>query len=56
MTDVKYAKRVSGLLHLDALRDASKEDIDRIKSDISDEDYQKALYVINENQSCKTVF
>ena len=32
------------------MRDASKEDIDRIKSNISDEDYQKALFVINENQ------
>jgi galactokinase len=46
----EVCERVSGLLHLNALRDASKEDIDRIKSNISDEDYQKALFVINENQ------
>ena len=46
-------EKVSELIHIDALRDASKEDLDRIKSDISDEDYQKALYVINENKRVK---
>ncbi|QHI39215.1 Galactokinase [Kordia antarctica] len=46
-------EKVSQLLGIDALRDASKEDLDRIKSDISDEDYQKALYVINENNRVK---
>ena len=35
------------------MRDASKEDLDRVKSDISEEDYQKALYVINENHRVK---
>ena len=49
----EVCEKVSGLLHLDALRDASKEDIDRIKSNISDGDYQKALYVINENNRVK---
>ena len=49
----EVCEKVSGLLHLDALRDASKEDIDRIKSNISDGDYQKALYVINENHRVK---
>ena len=49
----EVCEKVSGLLHLDALRDASKEDIDRIKNDISDGDYQKALYVINENHRVK---
>lgn len=49
----EVCERVSGLLRLNALRDASKKDIDRIKSDISDEDYQKALYVINENHRVK---
>ena len=49
----EVCERVSGLLHLDALRDASKEDLDRIKNDISGEDYQKALYVINENTRVK---
>ena len=49
----EVCERVSNLLHLDALRDASKEDLDRMKSDISEEDYQKALYVINENSRVK---
>ena len=49
----EVCEKVSGLLHLDALRDASKEDLDRIKNDISGEDYQKALYVINENNRVK---
>ena len=49
----EVCERVSELLHLDALRDASKEDLDRIKTDISEEDYQKALYVINENNRVK---
>ena len=49
----EVCEKVSGLLHLDALRDASKEDLDRIKNDISDGDYQKALYVINENNRVK---
>jgi galactokinase len=45
----EVCERVSGLLQIDALRDASKEDLDRIKADITDEDYRKILYVINEN-------
>ena len=49
----EVCERVSGLLHLNALRDASKKDIDRIKSDISEGDYQKTLYVINENLRVK---
>jgi len=49
----EVCERISGLLHLNALRDASKKDIDRIKSDISEEDYLKALYVINENNRVK---
>ena len=49
----EVCEKVSRLLHIDALRDASKEDLDRIKSDITDEDYQKALYVINENNRIK---
>ena len=49
----EVCERVSGLLRLNALRDASKKDIDRIKSDISEEDYQKTLYVINENLRVK---
>ena len=45
----EVCEKVSELLHIDALRDASREDLDRIKSKVTDEDYQKALYVINEN-------
>ena len=43
-------EKVSDLLHIDALRDASKADLDSIKGDITEEDYQKAMYVINENK------
>ena len=46
-------EKVSDLLHIDALRDASKEALDRIKDEITDDDYQKALYVINENNRVK---
>ncbi len=46
-------EKVSNLLHIDALRDASKEGLDRIKDEITDGDYQKALYVINENKRVK---
>ncbi len=42
-------EKVSQILEVTALRDASKEDLDTIKSEITEEDYQKALYVINEN-------
>ena len=49
----EVCEKVSELLHIDALRDATKEDLDRIKGDITDEDYQKALYVINENNRVK---
>ena len=49
----EVCEKVSALLHLDALRDASKKDLDRIKSDILEEDYQKTLYVINENNRVK---
>ena len=49
----EVCEKVSELLHIDALRDASKEDLDRFKSEITDEDYQKALYVVNENNRVK---
>ncbi|WP_299394796.1 galactokinase [uncultured Gelidibacter sp.] len=42
-------ENISKLLNVDALRDATKEDLDGLKSEISDADYQKALYVIQEN-------
>jgi len=45
----EVCEKVSSLLNINALRDATKEDLKQIKSQITDEDYQKALYVINEN-------
>ena len=41
-------KKVSNLLQIDALRDATESDLDVMKADISEDDYQKALYVIRE--------
>ena len=49
----EVCEKVSKLLNVAALRDASKEDLNRIKTDVTDEDYQKALYVINENNRVK---
>ncbi|MBJ7880865.1 galactokinase [Gelidibacter salicanalis] len=43
-------EHVSKLLNVAALRDASKEDLEGLKSQISATDYQKALYVIQENE------
>ena len=45
----EVCEKVSELLGIVALRDASQEDLDTIKNDISEEDYHKALYVIEEN-------
>ncbi|MBP2830876.1 galactokinase [Aquimarina sp. U1-2] len=42
-------EKVSDILNVNALRDASKKDLDCIRQQISEEEYQKALYVINEN-------
>lgn len=44
---------VSKRLGIVALRDASKADLDTIKADITDADYQKALYIIEENNRVK---
>ncbi|MFK7748592.1 MAG: galactokinase [Kordia sp.] len=44
---------VSNKLNIEALRDASKEALNSIKKDITDEDFQKALYVIEENERVK---
>ncbi|MFV9550209.1 galactokinase [Algibacter sp. PT7-4] len=49
----EVCEKVSNLLNIKALRDASKEDLINIKNNISDDDYQKALYVINENNRVK---
>lgn len=45
----EVCENVSKLLGVVALRDATKADLDTIKNDISEADYQKALYVIEEN-------
>lgn len=43
-------EKVSNLLEIPALRDASREDLDSLKKDISATEYQKALYIIEENK------
>lgn len=56
LSDSAYNERrsvcehVSNLLKIKALRDADEDDLLTIKAQISDEDYQKALYVIQENE------
>lgn len=42
-------EKVASMLHIKALRDASEEDLKHLKTKISEEDYQKALYIIQEN-------
>ncbi|MGC1632067.1 MAG: galactokinase, partial [Gelidibacter sp.] len=49
----EVCEKASKLLDVIALRDASKEDLEVIKSDLSEGDYQKALYVIEENNRVK---
>lgn len=43
-------ERVAAKLGIETLRDASMEDLERIKSEISQEDYNRAEYVIGEKQ------
>lgn len=45
----EVCENVAKLLGVEALRDISTADLDKIKDQISEEDYQKALYVIQEN-------
>ncbi len=42
-------EKVAKTLGVSALRDATVEDVNRIKHTLSDADYRKVLYVINEN-------
>lgn len=42
-------EKVAKLLNVDALRDATESDLIKIKNQILDSEYQKALYVIQEN-------
>jgi galactokinase len=46
----EVCEKVSKMLHIRALRDASIEYLKSIKGALSFEDYQKALYVIEENE------
>ena len=49
----EVCEKISSLLQISALRDASKEDLDELIGKISDEEYQKVLYIINENNRVK---
>jgi galactokinase len=49
----EVCEKVSKLLNVKALRDATIESLKEIKSDISEDDYLKASYVINENNRVK---
>ena len=42
-------ENISKLLDIKALRDATENDLEKVKNMVSDEDYQKALFVIQEN-------
>jgi galactokinase len=42
-------EKVSEMLKVTALRDVSEDDLAKIKDELSEVDYQKALYVIQEN-------
>ncbi|TVZ55989.1 galactokinase [Lutibacter sp. Hel_I_33_5] len=43
-------ENISELLKIKALRDATEDDLANIKDSVSEENYQKALYVIQENK------
>ncbi|MFI1743328.1 galactokinase [Thalassobellus sediminis] len=42
-------EKVSKMLAIKALRDATQKDLEKIKTTLSEEDFQKALFVIEEN-------
>ena len=46
----EVCERVANLLNVKALRDATEEALLKVKSQLSDVDYQKALYVVQENK------
>lgn len=46
----EVCEKVASLLNINYLRDATEEALQKLKSKISEGDYQKALYVIQENQ------
>ncbi|CAI8425040.1 MAG: Galactokinase [Polaribacter sejongensis] len=43
-------EKVSRLLNINALRDATKGALEKVKNDISEDDYQKCLYIIEEDE------
>tara|TARA_B110000902_G_scaffold42643_1_gene46543 strand:- start:270 stop:1415 length:1146 start_codon:yes stop_codon:yes gene_type:complete len=43
-------EKVSRLLNINALRDATKGALEKVKNNISEDDYQKCLYIIEENE------
>jgi galactokinase len=47
-------EKVAGLLNIKALRDATEADILKVKNQISEDDYQKALFVVQENNRALT--
>ena len=46
-------ERVSEMLNIKALRDANETDLQQVKDKVTPEDYQKALFVIQENERAK---
>ncbi|MFC4723274.1 galactokinase [Geojedonia litorea] len=45
----QVCEKVASLLQVQALRDATEADLHKIKENLSEADYQKALYIIQEN-------
>lgn len=43
-------EKVASLLHINALRDATETTLNTIKKQLSEDEYQKALYVVQENE------
>ena len=46
-------ENIAKLLHVKALRDATEDDLETIKNEVTPENYQKALYVIQENNRAR---
>ena len=47
---IKTPERVAKAIGVETLRDAEYEDLERVKGEISEEDYKRAKYVIGEKQ------
>ncbi|APY10192.1 galactokinase [Seonamhaeicola sp. S2-3] len=46
-------EHIAKLLHVKALRDATEDDLETIKNEVTPANYQKALYVIQENERAR---